>query len=291
MFKSKLSRTLVRYGIIATVPYFGLLLFVFFTQRNFIYHPSHAPLDVLTKIAAEQNFKPWQTDSGEFIGWKHVGKSRRKHGRLLIVHGNAGSAIDRLGYANTLTNFEPMDVYILEYPGFGARPGSPSQQSFFAAASEAVELLKDKGPLHIMGESLGTGVAAYIAGTYPDTIRGMLLAAPYDNFTEVAQQHMPIFPVNWMLWDRFPSESYLTNYHGPVAMLFAGEDAIVPNRFGHQLYDAYQGPKIFWEIPGVGHNDLLDQPAAWWSDVAAFWRTNSVGTAPDPALAPSPSDQ
>lgn len=230
----------------------------------------------MTKIAEAKGFRPWQTDSGEYIGWKHEDDAAPKHAGLLIVHGNAGSAIDRLDYGNALGRVEPLDVYVLEYPGYGARPGSPSQRSFFAAASEAIDLLKGKGPLYIMGESLGTGVAAYLAGTYPGTIRGMLLIAPYDNLTDVAQNHMPIFPVKWMLWDRFPSETFLANYHGPVAMLFAGQDIIVPNRFGHKLYDAYQGPKTFWQIADAGHNDLMDQPDAFWSELDAFWRTNAV---------------
>jgi len=283
MLKSKLGRAVLRVILFLSVSYLGLLLFVFITQRSFIYHPTTAPMEALAKIADAKGFKPWQTDTGEFMGWEYLGKSRRKHGRLLIVHGNAGSAIDRLAYANALTNAQPMDIYILEYPGFGARKGSPSEQSFYQAASEAVDSLKAKWPLYIMAESLGTGVAAYLAGTYPDTIRGMLFIAPYNNLTDVARAQMPYFPVNWMLWDRFPSETYLAKYHGPVAMLFAGRDVVIPNRLGHKLYESYQGPKQFWEIPEAGHDDLLIQPDAWWTELAAFWKTNLVR---DNALTP-----
>jgi pimeloyl-ACP methyl ester carboxylesterase len=280
MLKTKFGRVVGGVALGAVVIYLGLLTFVFVSQRKLIYHPTQGAMDAMEKAAESHGFKAWNTDQGKFMGWAHVGKSRRKHGRLLIVHGNAGCAIDRVDYADALTNVEPMDVYILEYPGYGARKGSPSQESLFAAAGEAVESIKDKGPLYIMGESLGTGVAAYLAGTYPDTVRGMLLIAPYNNLAAVGQAQMPWFPVGLMLWDRFPSETYLQKYHGPIAMLFAGRDVIVPNRFGHKLYDGYQGPKKFWENPDAGHNDLLSQPPEFWTNLTTFWRTNVAMEAP-----------
>jgi hypothetical protein len=257
--------------------YFGLLLIVFFGQRKFIYHPSRDARDVLEKYAGAEGFQAWQNHAGQFIGWKKINASSGARQRLLIVHGNAGSAIDRLNYANELESLKPLDVYVLEYPGYGPRPGSPSQKSLFQAADEAVTLIKEDGPFYVIGESLGTGVACYLAGTYPESIRGMLLLAPYDNLTDVGQCHMPLFPVKWLLLDRFPSSSYLKNYHGPVAVLVAGRDVVVPMRFGRKLYDGYEGPKQIWESSEAGHDDLLDQSESWWRDLVAFWDQKSVG--------------
>jgi pimeloyl-ACP methyl ester carboxylesterase len=276
MLKSKWARGLSRVIQFLAILYLGLLLLVFFAQRKLLYQPTKASYETLLKIAQGEGYEPWQNSSGEFIGWKQISPVKQSHGRLLIVHGNAGCAVDRTGYADGLKRVAPLDVYILEYPGYGARGGSPSQKSIFLAASEGMELLKKDGPVYVMGESLGTGVAAYLAGTYPETVAGLLLIAPYHNLIDVAQAHMRIFPVALLLLDRFPSARYLQNYRGPVAMLFAGRDVIVPNRFGHALYDGYQGPKKFWEVPLAGHNDLLEQTDEWWQGVAAFWKANAV---------------
>ncbi len=254
--------------------YLGLVLLIFFGQRKFIYHPGRGSRAEMEKSANDEGFQAWEDKSGRFIGWKKLNPSKNEHGRILIVHGNAGSAIDRLGYANELEKIEPLDVYILEYPGYGARPGSPSQQSLFDAAAEAVELLKKDGPIYLIGESLGTGVACYLAGTNSEAIRGMLLIAPYDSLTGVAQYHMPLFPVKLLLLDRFPSARYLKDYHGPVAVLVSRQDVIVPMRFGRQLFAAYEGPKRIWELPDAGHNDLLDHSESWWRELVAFWEQN-----------------
>ncbi|MDB6020862.1 MAG: hypothetical protein JWQ04_719 [Pedosphaera sp.] len=282
--RSKWGRALMRIAKIFGILYLGLLLLVFFGQRKLIYHPDKGQGG--SRLAEERGFQAWQNEYGQYIGWKQLRKMPQSHGQILIVHGNSGSAVDRLDYADDLQKVEPLDVYILEYPGFGARDGSPSEKIFFRAADEAINLLKKQGPVYLMGESLGTGVAAYLAGTYPEAVQGVLLVAPYDNMTHVAQYHMPIFPVSLMLLDRFPSSSYFKNYHGPVAMLFAGRDGVVPNRFGHKLFEDYQGPKRFWEVPQVGHNDLLSQTDDWWRGLISFWKANP---APDEAAAPKKS--
>jgi fermentation-respiration switch protein FrsA (DUF1100 family) len=85
---------------------------------------------------------------------------------------------------------------------------------------------------------------------------------------------MSIFPAKWMLLDRYPASAYLQSYHGPVAILLAEHDSVVPNRFGRELYEAYQGPKKFWMTPGADHNDLINQPTERWAQILEFWRQN-----------------
>jgi uncharacterized protein len=275
MLKTKWGRVLWRIAKILGAVYLGLLLYVFFAQRSFIYFPTKNGGDGPVQFARTAGFEPWTNGNGAFIGWKRIDSSNGPHERLIIIHGNGGCAMDRLDYADELRTILPLDVYLLEFPGYGAREGTPSQKSLFAAADEALNLLKKEGGVYIVGESLGTGVACYLAGTHPQSVKGVLLIAPYNTLTDVAQVHMPIFPVRLMLWDRFPSSSFLKNYHGPIAMLFAGRDTVVPNRFGHKLYDGYQGPKKFWEMPLAGHGGLLRQTDVWWRELVAFWKTNA----------------
>jgi len=270
---------MLRILIILAVLYGGLALVVFLSQRRMLYHPSTGALQTLTGMASGFGFHPWQNASDEFIGWKRVAPGKGPRERVMIVHGNAGSAINRVDYADGATRVMPADVYILEYPGYGARPGAPTQKSLLAAADEAIALIEKEGPVYLIGESLGTGVAAYLAGTHPKSVAAVLLMAPYHNLTEVAQCHMPIFPVRLMLRDKFPEAQFLHTYNGPVAVVLAGEDEVIPKRFGRHLYDDYQGPKKLWEIPQASHNDLPDQPPQWWEELVAFWKTNAITTA------------
>lgn len=168
-------------------------------------------------------------------------------------------------------------IAILEYPGYADRPGSPSQQAFFRAADEAIQVLGTNQPVYVLGESLGTGVAAYLAGTYPCNIAGVILLSPYDRLTGVAQAHMPLLPVWLLLVDRFPSTYYLRNYHGPVGIMVDGRDNVVPEKFGRRLFDGYAGLKQLWRSPDGQHISIPEPKAQFWGEVVKFWQTPIAG--------------
>src|SRR5262249_16982651 len=151
-------------------------------------------------------------------------------------------------FADSIQQTGAFDVFFLEYPGYENRSGSPSEQSIYAAADAALQLLPTNHITYVVGESLGTGVAAYLAGKHPNAIAGPVLLAPSNSLVSVGQAHMPIFPVGLILRDRYPAEKHLRMYHGPVAMLTGGQDNVVPEKFGRRLYDSYDGPKRLWEF-------------------------------------------
>lgn len=273
MAKTQIMQSALRIGITLILIYIAFVVLVYFCQRRMLYAPSKHSMDTLLAEARTLQLEPWRNDSGDYIGWMY-GKAANGP-RALILHGNAGCAINRDYYVQSLTNAGFKEIFILEYPGYGARPGSPSQATLCAAADEAFALLEKRGPVYLVGESLGTGVAAYLAGKHSNSVAGLLMVTPYHNMTDVGQYHMPILPVRLLLKDRFPSSDFLQHYHGPMAVLLAGNDVVIPNHFGRRLYDAYSGPKKLWLIPQAGHNDVFMQPAAWWSQVAEFWRGGS----------------
>jgi pimeloyl-ACP methyl ester carboxylesterase len=234
---------------------------------------------VLTATASEdlgraRNMERWVAPDGTPLGWKRASPVQPATGRLLITYGNGGCALYCDHYANVIQQAAALDVFIVDYPGYADRPGKPTEKSLEASADEAFRVLEDQGPVYVVGESLGTGVAAYLAGKHPDKVAGVVLLAPYNRLVDVAQYHMPILPVGLMLCDRFPSQDYLRAYHGPVAMLVGGRDRVVPEKFGRRLYAAYAGPKRLWEFPEGNHGTVMVQPPELWKQVVEFWRTN-----------------
>lgn len=158
------------------------------------------------------------------------------------------------------------------------RAGSPSQEAIFHAADEAIQLLGTNKPVYLVGESLGSGVAAYLAGTYSNRIAGLILLSPFNRLASVAQYQMPLLPVGLMLVDRFPSEDYLRNYHGPVGVMVDGRDEVVPEKFGLRLYARYIGPKRLWSFPDGQHISIMEPPEKFWAEVLDFWKTVQVFT-------------
>src|SRR5690242_17678586 len=196
-------------------------------QRRMIYFPPAVNPTEVEHYAASQNLTRWTDSHGAPIGWKRLSPVQPAQGEVLITHGNAGCAFQCGHYADAIQPAAPLDVYIVEYPGYENRKGKPSERNLDDAADEALQLLGKNLPLYVVGESLGTGVATYLAGKHPEKVAGVALLAPYNSLVAVGQAHMVILPVGLLLCDRFPSVEHLRTYKGPVAMLVAGRDNVV----------------------------------------------------------------
>jgi fermentation-respiration switch protein FrsA (DUF1100 family) len=71
--------------------------------------------------------------------------------------------------------------------------------------------------------------------------------------------------------DKYPSEEWLKQYRGPVAIILAEDDTIVPAKFGRKLYETYAGPKRLIIADQADHNDLLHSlPASAWQEALNF---------------------
>ena len=263
-----------------------LVMIVLFTvlQRYLIYVPTRLTMDHAAEEAARTGFVMWRNGAGQLIGWK-LPASSTPTGSLLILHGNGGWALNRAYMAKPIHEAAALDVYILEYPGYGAREGSPGKASLLTAADEAFEMLPKNIPVYVVSESLGTGVAAHLAQKYPSDVAGLAMFVPYDKLASVAGNHVPFIPAYYLLWDRFDPAEWLKDYHGPVKVIVAGSDEIIPPRFGEQLYESYAGPKLLQIIPGARHSSTTAETPDWWRELLAFWQqpAGSGGATKPPA--------
>lgn len=211
-------------------------------QRQLLYFPTH---ENRTNGLAQ-----WR-HQGEPIGFIHPVPAP---GNVwLMLHGNGGQASDR---AYALASFSREDaVYILEYPGYGQRPGSPSRQSIDLAARQAYLLLREKypqTPVCVVGESLGSGPASVLATAQPPPDK-IVLVAPFDKLHRVGQHHYPFLPVRLLLSDDWDNIKSLKGYRGRVEIFGITHDEVIPMKFAKALAQSRPGT-LFHEIEG-GHND------------------------------------
>jgi pimeloyl-ACP methyl ester carboxylesterase len=258
--------------------YIGLLLFLAGCQRRLIYQPSHASGPSLRQKAARVGMAPWENTESDLIGWKSLPdpSGTPPDNRLVIFHGNAGFALHRTYFRDGFSGVGDgtvWELFILEYPGYGARPGSPGEENFYAAGERALRHLwqADDRPVYLLGESIGSGVACHLAAEFPDRIAGLILISPFTSLPDVAAHHYPIFPTRWILRDRYDNAEALKNYGGALAVLLAGNDQIVPPKFGRKLYKEYRGPKKLWVQENAGHNSIDYSPTgSWWRELSQF---------------------
>ena len=266
------SRSFRRLLLALVIFYVGACGLVFIFQRHLIYLPVVRTVAAVDQLARAAGMERWTNFSGQCIGLKRTCTHQPSAGSVLMLYGNASSAVGCSVYADVIQSVAPLDFYVVEYPGYEDRLNAPTRASLMAAAQEAFQSLDLHRPVYLVGESLGTGLASFLAGEFPEKTSGIILLSPYHRLAEVAQSHYPWLPARWLLQDDFWPEKYLRNYHGRVAMMIDGQDEVVPAAFGQRLFDGYAGPKKLWEYPGRHHVELGESPETFWKAVAEFWR-------------------
>ena len=215
-------------------------------ERRLLFYPTHRPADgVLT---------PW-TKGGTIIGYAR--KVTSPGTVWLMLHGNGGQAADRI-YA--IPTFSAEDsVYILEYPGYGNRPGVPSKKAFDQAAQEAYLLLRDRYPelpVCVVGESIGSGPAASLAGLGRPPEK-LVLIVPFDKLSLLAKDHFPSLLVDLVLTNDWDNSEALSRYKGTVDIFGAAADSIIPVRHAKAL--AAGVPSSRFVLIEGGHNDWSER--------------------------------
>lgn len=254
-------------------------------QRRLIYYPSPGTPAALEQMARAEGFAPLANPAGETIAWIQSPRDGAAPEAVFIVfHGNAGFALHRSYYRDALRELsaDRWACAVLEYPGYGARPGSPSKDSLEAAAAEVLEVVLARHPvaIYLIGESLGTGVATSLAASHPENVQGLILVTPFTSLAAVGQYHYPLLPVRLLLRDNFDNVQNLKHYGGPVSVVLAEDDRIIPATIGKQLYEAYEGPRRLWSQPAAGHNTLdLNPENPMWKEIGDFLLTPPTASA------------
>lgn len=241
------------------IPFFKKFLFVyiclfialFVFQRKVMYFP-----DKDTYI----NSSHWTkfTKNDKTIALKEISKNYSYN--ILIFHGNAGNA-NMKDYYRLL--FPNANIIVAEFPGFGFRNNEIlDKEHIIQAASEITEeVLKDKKPLILVGESLGSGVASEMAIKY--NIHNLVLSTPYNDISTLAQSKFKFFPIYPLVLDRYNNDEVLKNYSGNLVLLISEFDNVIPNKFAYALSDSLKNNKHIIKknilIKNAGHNNYVSE--------------------------------
>lgn len=187
---------------------------------------------------------------------------------IILFHGNGGNACDRINYVQGLQEV-PVNVLLAEYPGYAGSSDELSEANFIANATSLVHWWQandgKEQELVFFGESLGTGIAVYLATQFPAEL--LILHTPYDSIAAVAKHHYPWLPISSLLRHKFDSGRWIRKVKSPVLVLHGGDDSIIPIRHAESLYSFIPKSveKRFERFPGRDHNNLWVSNAPYWN--------------------------
>lgn len=232
------------------VTYFGFGAILFFFQERLIYYPDKTDFLDCSKF---------QGAEGITLGSSRGYFTKRSPEKVIVFyHGNAGRACER-SYMDSFFAQKKYSTYFVEYSGY-AEQGDPSMERLLANVTDTIRFLDTQNfkEVVVMGESLGVGLAAFhVAQATPSKL---ILITPYTNLADVASAHYPIYPVEMLLRNNFMPDAWLSHYAGPVILVLAQNDEVMPRSLGEKLFrDIPSDSKRFFVIEDVGHNTIYQK--------------------------------
>ena len=252
--------------------YVFLIVVIYLIQDKILFFPDHTPInkcaiiDKFTATAETLDFKGQQLNF-------YLKENENAKAWLIHFHGNAGRACDREFVFQELNNL-PLNLVIMEYPGYSGEKTRPSQKAFLENGEAALEyfISKQKLPIYLFGESLGTGIATYLATKFE--VKGMILQAPYPSLGEVGEKAYPFLPVNLLIRNNFPAKDWAPKVNTKVLFLHGEDDSIIPLTLGKKQAENFRSGYDFQVFKGKGHNDLTFYNDELWDKVRSFIQQN-----------------
>lgn len=250
----------------------GLPLVVYLAQDSLIFYRQPLPdarrAEMARRFPAAQEIVVPATDGTRLRGWLVRPAGAARAPLVLYFGGNAEEVSWMLEAVGDPARGETPGVawLIVNYRGYGASEGSPSEHALVADAltlyDQAAKLPGvDAGRIVAFGRSLGSGVAVQLAAQRP--VRAVILVSPFDSLAAVAKRYYWYLPVDWMLKHRFDSIALAPTLKQPLLCLIAERDEVIPPVHGERLFDAWGGAKRKILLAEAGHNSTDAHPAFW----------------------------
>lgn len=295
-------RTVWNILVSAAIGYFAIVLLVFLFQSRLVFFPDTAREFSATPQTHGLAFESAQirTADGETLhGWwipaeggSPTRESRTQEpptqepptrgsttrGIVLLFHGNAGNISHRIDYAQ-MFNRMGYACLLVDYRGYGKSSGSPSEEGTYQDALAAWNWLQSRGAkpadVVIAGESLGGGVASWLAAQHPP--RALLLMSAFTSIPDLAAKIYPFLPVRLISRITYDNLANLRRIKVPLLVAHSRDDEVVPFAHGEALYAAAGEPKQFLELRG-GHNEgFIFAREDWVRAVEKFLERHASG--------------
>ncbi len=156
--------------------------------------------------------------------------------------------------------FDNQTVYLLNYRGYGESDGSPTEEGLYTDALSIYDhVSQNHEKVSVIGRSLGTGVATYLASQRG--VDRLVLIEPFDSMVSVARAAYPFFPVKFLLKDRYDSVSRAGSITARTLIIMAGRDEIIPGWSTEGLISEFDQDILeVVVIEGATHNDIQNYP-------------------------------
>ncbi|HMI59086.1 MAG TPA: alpha/beta fold hydrolase [Gemmatimonadaceae bacterium] len=217
---------------------------------------------------------------------------------VLLLHGNGAS---RMQTADNAAWFAERGYAALAIDFRGNGESAPSAHSFGFKESRdaraAFDWLKQQqhgARVGVIGISMG-GAAALLGDDGPLSADALVLQAVYPDIRHTIRNRMasmisrvpaiifePLLSyqsrLRFGVWpSRLSPIDALARYRGPVLVIGGASDPFTPPDETTRMYDAVQGPRTLWLVPGESHEGISDLRSAEYRDKVLSFFEHAIG--------------
>lgn len=245
------------YGIIILLlaGYVGVLGWFYTNQEQLIFRPDRLPDSYRFTFSEpfEEIFIP--TGDGEKLH-SLLFKADSSKGLLIYLHGNRG-ALDRWGSRAGLFLESGFDTFMPDYRGFGKSSGTiTSEDQFLEDIDRAYRMIAERYPDRpkvIVGYSLGTGPASYLAQKYQPEM--LILMAPFYSLPDLSSELYPYLPEMLAKYE-FANNRYLPEFRSRVVIFHGDRDRLINIDASRRLSNYFTGDDTLIVLQGHGHGGM-----------------------------------
>jgi pimeloyl-ACP methyl ester carboxylesterase len=254
------------YFVLAVLAALLLMMFCTTFPDQLILFPSVQHIDAHGAVRETIPFH-----DGELEIWTARSHLAKQHDRadayILRFYGNADRADRWVALEADAFGERAIDVWGVNYPGFGGSTGPARLKRMGEAGVAAFDVLKtktDRKPIYVFGASIGSAVALHVAANRD--VRGLVLHNPPPLRQIILRNYgwwnlwLLAGPVALQIPRDLDSVANAKRIHAHAIFLLAGNDEIVPPRFQRLVVDSFAGEKQVIQLPGAYHNSPIEGP-------------------------------
>ena len=198
---------------------------------------------------------------------------REQQPNAILYFGGNGEAVE-WNAGKFLETFSGFAIYLVKYRGYGGSSGSPTERGIYSDALYIFDQLEARhNNISVIGRSLGSGVATMLAEKR-NVVR-LALISPFDSAKSVAKRLYPIYPISWLLKDKYDSMSRIDSIRTPTLMVIAEQDRVITKEHSLRLASVFPPAQIRVEmLANTGHNNL-DNNQKYFEAMRQFFNDES----------------
>lgn len=254
----KIFRRFLRILASLVILYLLSLIFFYFKQERFFFNPKHLNKDYT--FTFKQDFEELNIPVAENISLNALlfKTKQLKKGVIVYYHGNAG-AIHDWGKRAPLYLDNGYDILFFDYRNYGKSDGEYCNTEELLNDSQAIynytKQHYQEGSIIILGYSLGSGLATYVASK--NNPKMLILNAPYFSWKVlVADEIAPPIPQYLIKYD-IPTFAFIENVKCPIHIFYGTKDFLIDPETNTKKLLPFDPNNIkSHPITDCGHNGL-----------------------------------